>query len=50
MICGLRDVGAIPTMLPAQAVALATTEATLNKILLVNRFAAFRCTARTPIR
>src|ERR1700730_1129623 len=44
MICGLRDVGAIPTMLPAQAAALATTEATLNRILLVNGFAAFRCT------
>src|ERR1700730_13414319 len=44
MICGLRDVGAIPTILPAQAAALAVTEAALSSILLVNRFAAFRCT------
>jgi hypothetical protein len=36
MICGLRDAGAIPTKLPAHAAALATTEATLNRILLVN--------------
>lgn len=44
MICGLRDVGAIPTRLPAQAAALATTEAALSSIRLVNRSTAFRCT------
>src|ERR1700738_1271953 len=44
MICGLRDVGAIPTRLPAQTAALAATEATLSSMLLVNRSTAFRCT------
>jgi hypothetical protein len=44
MICGLRDVGAMPTMLSAETTALAATAAALSSMLLVNRLAAFRCT------